>query len=446
MENLKDWLQNLKTDDKSVVRLLIKGYFLLTLICFILLSIPFCQNSSTSIVNHLFFSVSIVSTTGLAPANFADTYSFIGQLFSLIFIQLGGVGYMALSSFIILKQFDRLPSLSARLLRMEFNLPSKYPLVTFIYSVFIFTILIEVIGAIVLYYGFKELGVDQPIWSAIFHSISAFCTAGFSLYGDSMASFQDNNLITNTILVLSLLGSIGFIVLLDFWLRLIRKRKTLTLTSKIIILSTFFFWMSASVLLFISDPILFDQEWQGFKIAIFQSISAHTTVGFNNYDIGLIGLPGTFVLIVIMIIGASPAGTGGGIKTTSITALVAVLISILKRRKHVTFLNKEIPASNIYLAISSAIFYNIILILGTWMVLNIEQNNFTMSAILFEVSSALSTVGLSTGISQNLSDVSKLLIALLMFIGRLGVLTFGLALISKAPLFRYKPKVEDIAI
>lgn len=446
MKNIKEWLLAQKTDDKSTVHLLIKGYFFLSILCFICLLLPICQQNGTSLVNHLFFSVSIVSTTGLAPADFATTYSFEGQLISLVFIQLGGIGYMALSSFIILKQSKHLPSLSARLLRLEFNLPQKYPLVAFIYSVFVFTVLIELIGTILLYYGFKSEGIAQPLWYAIFHSISAFCTAGFSLFGDSMTAFKVNPLITNTILVLSLLGSIGFIVLLDFWLRLLGKRNGITLTTKIIIVSTFFLWITAALLIYFSDKTLLETGWDGFMVAVFQSISAHTTVGFNNYDIGTLSTASIFIMIILMIIGASPAGTGGGIKTTSITALVAVLIAILKRRKNITFFLKEIPAANIYLAISSTIFYAFILIIGTWLMLTIDGYNFTLNQLLFEVASALSTVGISTGITAELSNWSKIIISLLMFIGRLGVLTFGLALISEAPLLTQKPKIEDIAI
>jgi trk system potassium uptake protein TrkH len=446
MKNLKDWLGESKTDDKSIVLFLIKGYFFLTILCFFFLILPFSQSSETSIVDHIFFAVSIVSTTGLAPTDFSGAYNLFGQIASLLFIQMGGIGYMALSSFIILNQFDKLPSISARLLRLEFNLPKKYPLVSFIYSVFVFTLLIETIGTICLYIGFCDLGVDNPLWLAIFHSVSAFCTAGFSLFSDSMISFRDNTLITMTILILSLLGSIGFIVLLDFWHRLLTKRKRITLTSKIILYSTFLFWVIGSLAIFFSDSELMKKGWDGLKLSIFQSISAHTTVGFNNYDIGAIESGGIFIFLVIMIIGASPAGTGGGIKTTSITALFAVLKSVLKRRKRVTLFKKEIPASNIYLAVSSIMFYAFILIVGSWTVLLVDGDKIAFEKILFEVSSALSTVGLSTGITGELSDLSKLIISILMFIGRLGVLTFGFALISKAPLLRDKPKVEDIAI
>jgi len=446
MNKLADVFNVQTKDDKSVFILLVKGYLLLTILCFILLLLPVCHNSQNTIVDHLFFAFSVVSTTGLAPADFSSSYNLLGQIVSLFFIQLGGVGYMSLSSFIILKQFHRLPKISARLLKMEFNLPSRYPLISFIYSVFLFTLLIEILGTIGLYIGFKNAGVEDPFWNALFHSISAFCTAGFSLFGDSMSKFIDNSWITSTILILSLLGSIGFIVLLDFWMKLTRKRKHITLTSKIILSGTFLFWMLSSVLIYFSDPQLTMQGWEGMKLSIFQSISAHTTVGFNNYDIGAISHGGIFILIVLMVIGASPAGTGGGIKTTSITALMAVLMSVLKRSHHITFFKKEIPASNIYLAISSAIFYSFFLLVGTWLVLIIEGENFPFEKILFEVTSALSTVGLSTGITGQLSDLSKLIICLIMFIGRLGVLTFGFAVISKAPLLRNKPKFEDIAI
>jgi len=446
MEYIKKWLSTRKTDERSTVLFLIKGYFVFIIACFLLLLLPICQNSDNTVVDHLFFAVSIVSTTGLVPTEFAGSYNFLGQFISLFFIQLGGIGYMALSSFIILKEFNRLPSISARLLRLEFNLPERYPLISFIYSVFIFTILIETVGAIILYCQFKSLGFEVPAWQGIFHSISAFCTAGFSLFDDSLVSVSDNQVISITIMVLSLLGSIGFIVLLDFWLKLIRRRKTITLTTKIILLSTFVIWILGGLLIFFSDSNFISKGGEGMMLAIFQSISSHTTAGFNNYDISTISHGGIFIMIVLMIIGSSPAGTGGGIKTTSVFALVAVLYSVLRRKEHITFFKNEIPAFNVYVAVSSAIFYFLILFIGTWTVLVVEGNNFAVKDIIFEASSALSTVGISTGITGDLSDASKLIISFLMFIGRLGVLTFGFALISRAPLLREKPKIEDIAI
>lgn len=446
MRHIRYWLCNCKTDNRSVTWLLISGYFFLCVLCFALLQIPLVQNEDISLVDHIFFTLSIVSTTGLAPADFTATYNIWGQIMSLFFIQLGGIGYMALSSFIILKDYVRLPKISVQLLRMEFNLPQRYPLAQFIYAIFVFTVLIEALGAVILYMGFSQAGIESPLWQAIFHSISAFCTAGFSLFNDSMTSFQDNDLIRWTILILSLLGSIGFIVLLDFWNKLRQKRRSITLTSKIILIGTFSIWIIAAFFLFISDPNLYAKGWEGVQLAVFQSISAHTTVGFNSYPLGELSLPAIFILINIMVVGASPAGTGGGIKTTSLTAIFAVLHAILRRKKRVTFLSREIPASNIHLAISTLVFYLLLMVVGSWLVLLYDSQRFGLAEILFEVASALSTVGLSTGITSEFSAGSKIILSMLMFIGRLGVLTFGFALISRAPLLRAKPKVEDIAV
>ena len=443
---IEEWLNNQERDNTSIGLLLIKGYFFLTLLCFLLLLLPCFRSATIPLVDHLFFSVSIVSTTGLAPASFGQSYNLGGQIISLFFIQLGGIGYMALSSIIILKNFNSLPKITAGLLRFEFNLPERYPLLAFVYSVIIFTALFESIGVILLYYGFKSAGVEDALWPAIFHSVSAFCTAGFSLYDDSLTSFYEYKLIRYTILTLSLLGSIGFIVLLDFYLRVVKRRKSITLTSKIILFSSTTFWCLAGVAIYLSDPSLTALGWEGFGQSLFQSISAHSTVGFNTYDMSSINSAGVFVLIVLMIIGASPAGTGGGIKTTSITAILAVLVSILKRRKYVTFLGKEIPSSNIYLAVASGLFYTIVLCFGTWVMLMIEGSHIKFENLLFEVASALSTVGLSTGITGDMTAGGKLVISIMMFIGRLGVLTIGYALITRAPMMRKKYKLEDIAI
>lgn len=444
--SLKNWLRRRNVKGKSAIILMIQGYLFLTLLCFIILSLPFSRNFDIAAVDQLFLSTSIVSTTGLSPIDFGASLTLFGQIVALFFIQLGGIGYMALSTFILLGARSRLPNLSASLLRLEFKLPDRYPLLSFVYSVFIFTLLIELIGAIFLYIGFREAGVDQPIWSSIFHSVSAFCTAGFSLYSNSLTDFHDHALVTNTILILSILGSVGFIVMLDFWLKIIKKREQMTLTSKIILVSTVGYIIVGTVLLFFSDGLLVSNGYDGMKDAFFQLVSAHTTVGFNTYPIENLKFGGLLILIVIMVIGASPSGTGGGIKTTSITALIGLLYSILKKRPNITFFKKEIPAHKIYVAIASTIIYTVILLLGTWIVVQVDGSRFSFDKLLFETASALSTVGLSTGITAELSNGNKIILSFLMFIGRLGVMTFGLALIKQSPIMRIKPKIEDIAV
>ncbi len=446
MTSISTWIKTHQSEERSVIFMMILGYLFLTILCCLILLLPWSRNMEQPFVDHIFIAVSVVSTTGLSSIDFSSTYTTLAHSSSLVFIQLGGIGYMALSSMIILNEYNRMPRLSTRLLRLEFNLPKRYPLLHFVYSVAIFTVLIETVGAIFLYYGFRDAGVENPIWNAVFHSISAFCTAGFSLFSDSLSSFKEYPLIANTITILSLLGSIGFIVLLDFIYRITGKRRSITLTSKIIISSTFIIWIVGSIMLYISNTDGWGSGWAGIKNVLFQCMSAHTTVGFNTIDLSLLNPSSILIMICLMLVGASPSGTGGGIKTTSISASFAVLKSILTRSKTISFFGREIPSNNLYLAISVFISYLVVMISGLWVLLCTDGDQHSLASLFFEVVSALSTVGLSTGITGDLSQGGKLLISLLMFIGRIGVLTFGLALIAKAPLMRTKCKIEDIAL
>ncbi len=446
MTKIRDWLDKKSKSDKTAQKFLIQGYASLTLLCFLILMLPWFQAKDISFVDQVFFASSIVSTTGLSPANFAQVFNLAGQITSLVFIQLGGIGYMALISFFVLRDPRSIPKLSVKLLKMEFSLPDRYPLLTFIYSVMIFTIVIELVGTIALYYAFQQNDVPQALWHALFHSVSAFCTAGFSTFNNSLERFVDSPGVNSIVLILSLLGSIGFIVLLDFWLKISGQRKRITLTSRIILITTLLICVLGAIGIVINE-ISTESTWHNvLSVSIFQAISAHTTVGFNNVDMTLISTSSYFLLIIIMVIGASPAGTGGGIKTTSITALFAVLVSILRRKPHIVFLHKEIPSNKVYLATASAILYGAVLILGLWLLTMTDCQVIPFANLLFEAVSALSTVGLSTGITPELSDWGKIIIAILMFIGRLGVLTLGLALTNQAPLVRTKQQIEDIAV
>ncbi len=399
----------------------------------------------SSIDNHFFFAVSIVTTTGLAPESFSNVYNFYGELISLVFMQLGGIGYMAIVSFLLLKKKKNLPKLSARLLREEFQLPQKYPLRTFLLSVIIYTIFFQVLGSIILYINFNNQGIDQPLWSSIFHATSAFCTAGFSLFDNSFIDQIDSGQ-TVVVFLLSMLGSIGFIVFVDVQNAWILKKKRITLTSKIILFSTLFIWLGGSVFVFIGDQRLHSLGLDGIRHAMFQAMSAHTTVGFNSYDLSNLSLSSLFILILCMIIGASPSGTGGGIKTTSLTAIYSIVKAVYKRQNHITFFGKEIPSNNLFHALANLVSYLSVLTIAFYIILILEGQNYSLTDLLFESTSALSTVGMSTGITAGLGVPAKIVICTLMFIGRIGVLSIGFALIKKAPIMRSKPAIEDVAI
>ena len=447
---IKTWVAKLQTnidDGGSIFRLVFGGYGVLIVICFLLLLLPFFQNQNQSIIDHFFFAVSMVSTTGLVPSGLAESYNFGGQLIALFFIQIGGIGYMTLISYVLSGSYKELPSISSKLVKVEFGIPDKYPILTFLTSVVVFTILLETIGAIVLYQQFLSEGVDEPLWSAIFHSISAFCTAGFSLYNDSVTQFADNGIVMGVIIGLSILGSLGFIVFSDLWLFVTRKKKKFSLTSKIIIVSSLAIMFIGFTFLYLSErqinnnPIL-----EGMNYSFFQIMAAHTTVGFNNFDMSSLSGASLFILIIIMIIGAAPTGTGGGIKTTSVTTLFAVTKSIVRHRSKVVFFRTPIPSRTILLSIANVFFYLLILVVATWLITLTDGKNIIFEKLWFETASAIGTVGLSAGITGDLSTLGKLIICGLMYIGRVGALSLGLALARK----HYNPIIlnseEELAI
>ncbi len=427
---IKKQLDLCLTNHTRLVRLFVLGYFLLTLLAIISLSPPFMRDNPIALIDHIFMCFSLVSTTGLASVDFGSSYNFLGQIFALLYIQLGGVGFMALGSLIILRSSKKLPDMSNQLLKLEFSIPKRYPVLNFIYGIVGFTLVIEIIGALLLYIGFKEEGIPDPIWNAIFHSISAFCTAGFSLFGDSLTGFKNNPVITYTIFGLSILGSLGFIVFIDGLLWLGKKSHSITLTSKIILFGTFSILIIGFMLVYLSDPTLRAMPFlTGFNLTLFQTMSAMTTVGFNTYEYGNLSQSGMLIIILLMALGASPSGTGGGIKTTTITALYATMNGVIHNRDKISFFNRIIPSDRLNLAVATLFLYVLILILGLWVINISDGHQHSFINLLFESVSALSTAGISTGITADLSSFGKVIICVLMFIGRVSPLAIGLSII-----------------
>lgn len=441
MTALSKWINNFAQSRRGIIRLVIIGYGILTLIGLILMLMPVSRDADISYIDAIFMSFSVVSTTGLVSLDIGTTFNLFGELCILFLIQLGGIGYMSLASYIILGKRNVFPKLSLKILQEEYHLPQKYPMVEFVYSIAIYTIIIESIGALVLYVQFESMGFENPIWLAIFHSVSAFCTAGFSLFSDSFVSFSQNTWVLSTITILALLGSVGFIVFVDIKRYLFKQAKNITLTSKIIIIATFFIWILGTMTIWLTNG-----GDCSLQTAMFQSMTSHTTVGFNSMDLRDLSFASILMLIILMIIGASPSGTGGGVKTTSLTAIYAVLKSVLTRQSYVTLFGREIPANRILSAVSSFVFYLVFLMFATFLLFLVEGENFRFEEILFEASSALSTVGISLGITSSLSDFSKVFVSVLMFIGRIGVIAIGLALVHETPKIKIQPQAEDIAI
>ncbi|RJP62078.1 MAG: potassium transporter KtrB [Candidatus Auribacter fodinae] len=426
------------------VRLVALGYMSYIFVGFALLCLPFMHRNAVCALDNLFIAASAVSTTGLTTVAVNEAYNFWGQLVILILIQLGGIGYMTFSSFVILSSKKYLDDRKKDVAHVVFSIPRNFKIEKFILSVILFSIVVEAVGAIGLFFVFLREGIQHPLWNAIFHSISAFCTAGFSLFPNSFEGMSANFGLNAIISVLSILGAMGFIVCVDVW-RLIRgKEKHVTLTTKVIISMTLWLLCIGGVLMFLTESY-----GEGVTPAnkllfsFFQSMTALTTVGFNTVTVSTLSKSAIMLICILMIIGASPSGTGGGLKTTTFSAIWGLMKSTIKGDNDVRIFGGKVPDDRVKTAVATLSLYISMLLFGTYLLTLTENGQFL--DIFFESASALGTVGLSMGLTAALTSLGKIVIILMMYIGRVGPLTFGMALYVKPELI-FDDAKTDLAV
>jgi trk system potassium uptake protein TrkH len=425
---------------------LLYGFLTYTLIGWLLLCLPLVHKQAVSALDSLFIATSAISTTGLTTVSVFDTYNWYGQLIVLLLIQIGGIGYMTFTSFVLLSKKSPLTHWHQRVLNAEFPMPKGFLIKDFLKSVIVFTILIEALGALCFYIAFTQAGVEPnfALWSSIFHSISSFCTAGFGLYNNSFEQFSDNTFINFIISALSICGALGFIVVTDLWNRLLGKTKALTFTTKTIFWVMVLLLTLGTVMIYFFEPSVSGLHESRWMVSFFQAMTALTTVGFNTVPIGGFSLGILLVIIFLMYVGASPSGTGGGMKSTTLTALIAIMWNRIRNNKQVTFFGKVIPLERLYVATSVFMLYASVLFIATFLLTMTED--FTLEQILFETTSAIGTVGLSAGITGTLSSWGKVVLIFVMFVGRLGVLTFGLAILARRNKLKATTDEADLAV
>lgn len=414
--------------------LLVYGYLFFLVIAFLLLNLPFAKTTEINWLNTLFMATSAVSTTGLITAQPGSDYSFFGQLVILLIIQIGGIGYMTFGSFILIALKAKMSKDSLKkglqVNKREFAFPKEFKPSEFVKKVILFTFIVELTGALFLSYIFIQSGENMPVWSAIFHSVSAFCTAGFSLMTNSFQYYRGDLAVNAIISTLSLLGAIGFIVMVDVWNVVKSPKRSPQFSTTIILKVTIILLMLGTVFIALTDPTLNNLSWsERWMTAFFQAMTASTTVGFNTYNIAELNIASVFLLYFLMLFGASPSGTGGGLKSTTLAALFAIVRSTLKRREWISFDGKKLPLDKLQVAACTFIFAIGVLFIAILILLVTE--NAPMSWIIFEALSALGTVGLSMGLTTELSSTGKFVIMVLMFMGRVGILTFGIFLSLK---------------
>lgn len=425
---------------------LLYGFLTYTLVGWSLLCLPIAHKLDVSALDSLFIATSAISTTGLVTVSVFDSYSWFGQFIVMLLFQIGGIGYMTFTTFIVLSKKSDLTHWHQRILNAEFTMPKGFQVKDFLKSVILFTVVIEIIGALCIYIAFTNAGVEHnfALWSSIFHSVSAFCTAGFGLYNDSFEQFAGNPSINIILSILAICGSLGFIVVTDFWNRLSGKSRKITFTTKIILGAMALLLVFGTIMLYLFEPAIEGQGGQRWMASFFQTMTALTTVGFNTVPLGSFATGSLLVIIFLMYIGASPSGTGGGMKTTTVTALIAIMWNRIRNNRHVTFLGRTIPLERLYVATSVFMLYASVIFLATFLLSLSEK--IPLEQILFETTSAIGTVGLSTGITGSLQPLGKMVLITTMFVGRLGLLTFGLAILAKRNTLRTKKKSEDLAL
>ncbi|EKE03457.1 MAG: V-type sodium ATP synthase, subunit J [uncultured bacterium] len=425
----KNILLDLKNDNwfasitKYPERILPVTFFLLCLLGSILLALPFATTKGISFLDAIFTSVSAVCVTGLVVLDTGKDFTNLGQFIILLLIQAGGLGIMSFTSIIFILLGKRMSLSQEKTVRSIFDVESQEEIRKSLKLIFKFTFIAEFIGAFILVICFMqtENSFLYALKQGIFTSVSAFCNAGFFLKASSLMDYQSNPIILYTVSLLFILGGISPAI--SVLLPNIFKRKklhpmavlVLTTTLALLVFGTIFFYISEynGVLSGMSIADKFNNAW-------FQSATPRTA-GFNSIDFGEINV-GTFLFIVfLMIIGGSPGGTAGGIKTGAIGILFLTFYNTIMGKSNIIY-NRQITLVIIQKALSLALVY--LLILFTVILTLFTTQSIPPTQLIFEATSALGTVGLSMGATSNLDEVGKVIVIITMFLGRVGPATF----------------------
>ncbi len=391
-----------------------------------------------SFTDALFTATSATCVTGLEVVSTSGTLSIFGQSIVLLLIQVGGLGIMTLGTFLLLTSGHRLGLSGRAMVRDSLNVEGQQGMARLLVAILGFTFAFEIVGAFCFYPWYADEA--RPMFSSLFHSVSAFCNAGFALHRNSFGDFAVDPTFNLVAVILITAGGLGFTVLRELKGRLqqrLQKKqpRPLSLHTRLVLLTSaalvaigtlgFFLLERNGVLADLSAP-------KAFVVSVFQSVSTRTagfsTVAFDGE--GGLSQATRFFLVPLMWIGASPGSTGGGLKTVTLAVLIIGVVAQMRRRKHAEILGRRIPDDQLRQAATIALLYGGVLVAAILALLISEGSSFALNELLFEAVSAVGTVGYSCGVSgsEHLSDFGKIVITILMFVGRLGPLTLVLVL------------------
>lgn len=389
----------------------------------LMLPISTADGKGATFVDAVFTATSATCVTGLVVQDTATYWSGFGQAVILTLIQIGGMGVVTFAVAITVASGKKIGLMQRSTMQEAISAHQMGGIVQLTGFILKTSAIIEVTGALLLSPVFiKEFGVGKGIWYSFFHSISAFCNAGFDLMGvkekySSLTSFSDNPLVNIVIMLLIIIGGIGFLVWDDVKTNKFHIRKY-RMQTKIVLLTSAFLILLPAVYFFL--------EFAGMDIksrifnSLFQSVTTRTA-GFNTYDLTKLNSGGISIMIVLMLIGGSPGSTAGGMKTTTFAVVILTAFSVFRRKEHTSFSGRSIADSVLRNAIAIVTMYLILFLTGGVIITAVE--GLPMMTCMFETASAVGTVGLTLGITPNLSIVSRVILIILMYIGRVGGLT-----------------------
>jgi len=414
----------------------------------LLLSLPFAAapGHAVSVLDALFTSTSAVCVTGLIVVDTPKVYSPAGQIAILLLIQAGGLGYMTISTLIAVALGRRVTLQERLTLQEALNVYTREGLLRFAASVFRFTLVLELTGAAILAaWWTPQFGLGQAAYAGLFHAVSAFNNAGFALFSDNLMRFRGDLAVNLVVTTLIICGGLGFLVLSE--LARVRRGVALSVHTKFVLAMTAILVVAGTLAIFAlerQNPRSLGPLGTGEALlaSYFQAVTPRTA-GFNTLDIGALTAPTLFLMILLMFIGASPGGTGGGIKTTTFGITMAALWSTVRGKNEPVVFGRRLAAD----LVAKAFFISLIAFLAvnliSWLVLFAERQDFLST--LFETTSAFGTVGLSMApagavfsLSGTFSAAGKLLEVGMMYLGRVGPLTLAVALAGGAARVRLR--------
>lgn len=447
------------------------SFFLIICIGTGLLMLPRCTVDGISWVNALFVSTSAVCVTGLVPVDVATTFTSLGQLVIIILIQIGGLGVMTLTCFFAMFFMGNTSVYNQLAVRDMISSDSLSSLLSTVIYILFFTLVIEGAGMLVLFlniHGTLGMTVQQEMVFAAFHSISAFCNAGFSTLSENLGNplvMQHHNLLYITISVLIILGGIGFPILVNFkhiagyhlkrlfyFIRTGKRdrqriRHLYNLNTKIVLLTTLILLTGGTIAILLFEwngafaGMSMPDKWvQAFFNATCPRTAEFTSIGLTSFS-----LQSLLLMLLLMFIGGAAQSTAGGVKVNAFAAAVLSLFAVIRGKSRVEVFRRQLSVDSIRRSNATLVMYLMILFLGVF-VLSVLEPHASLLALVFECTSALSTVGSSLGLTPALGEAGKLFVSLLMFIGRVGVITIVLGFVPPQKHTKYKYPDDNLII